>query len=130
MKKYIHYGSGKFNLKEFKSIENRVYFNKSKGGLWACNVNSEYDWKDFVTENEMGVDVSKSFYFELKPDSRILKLHSKDDFYRMADEYAIRYDLLSNMHTCFNFGRLACDYDAIEYRVKELYNELYGWDNQ
>ena len=128
MGKYIHYGSDKFDIAKFKDVENRVCFNKPKGGLWACNVDSDYDWKDFVTENDIGVDVSKSFCFELKPDARILSLHSKDDFYKMSDEYALKYDILLNMISCFDFERIAKDYDAIDYRVKELYDELYGWD--
>ena len=128
MKKYIHYGSNKFDKDKVKSIENRQYFNKPRGGLWACSVDSDYDWKDFVTENDMGFDVSESFCFELKPDSRILKLHSKDDFYKMADEYCIKCDILLSMLACFDFERIATDYDVIDYRVRELYHELYGWD--
>lgn len=128
MSRYIHYGSAKFDLEKFKSIKNREYFNKPIGGLWACSVDSEYDWKDFVTENNMGLNVSESFCFEIKPDARILRLHSKADFYRMADKYSINCGILLSMLACFDFERIANDYDAIDYKVKELYDELYVWD--
>ena len=47
MKKYIHYGSAKFDKSKFKCIENIQFFNKPNGGLWACEVGTKFGWKEF-----------------------------------------------------------------------------------
>lgn len=128
MKKYIHYGSAKFDKSKFKSIENIQFFNKPSGGLWACEVGTKFGWKEFCElENIDWVDLSDSFEFELKPEARVLRLHNSDDYIEFRSKYAIN-DIGIKLALGYDFERIAKEYDVIDFKVGELYMALCGWD--
>ena len=87
---YIHYGSNKFDINKFKPIENIRFFNKPKGGLWGCESNSKFSWKDFA-KSEMDTDIDTYFKFRIKGSARVLKLHTQEDFNKFHSIYEWRY---------------------------------------
>lgn len=124
---YIHYGSDKFDIKKFKPIENIRFFNKPRGGLWGCESTSKFSWKDFA-KSEMDTDISTYFKFRIKSNAKVLKLHTQDDFNKFHSIYRSSGDTPLKMLVAYDFERVAKDYDVIDFKVKELYYQLYGWD--
>ena len=43
---YIHYGHNKFDIDRFMPIQNKMFYNKPYGGLWASRIDARYGWKD------------------------------------------------------------------------------------
>lgn len=128
MKKYIHYGSAKFDKSKFKGIENIQFFNKPSGGIWACEVGTKFGWKEFCKREGIDwVDLSNSFEFELKLEARVLRLHASDDYIEFRSKYAIN-DIGIKLALGYDFERIAKEYDVIDFKVGELYMALYGWD--
>ena len=128
MKKYIHYGSDKFDKDKFKGIENIQFFNKPNGGLWACEVGTKFGWKEFCELEQLDwVNLSDSFEFELTPEARVLRLHTLDDYIEFRSKYAVN-DIGIKIALGYDFEKIAKEYDVIDFKIGELYMALYGWD--
>lgn len=125
--KYTHYGHDKFEKELFSEIINRKYFSKPYGGLWACAENYEYNWFKWCNDNDFHIDNNKiSFEFEIKPDSKILKIHNSAILDTLPQAFSRMVDIIY-----LDFENLKENYDAIEVLISKdqnLYWSLYGWD--
>jgi len=120
--KYIHFGNDHFNINSFENIRKGGYFNKPFGGFWSSPVNSNYGWKHFCKDHNFG-DLTVSFEFELKEDTKILTIDSLYDLKQICSQFI---DI--------DFASILEDYDAI-YLTEKGFKEthlstpnLYGWD--
>lgn len=122
---YRTYGF-KFDIDKFQDIKNNNSWNKPIGGLWACAVhNNSTPWLEFITENpELMRDTNTYFDFTLKPNAKILKLYDKTDYDNMMDKYAYK----AFFTRCIDFEAISKDFDVIDFKVRNLYFELMGWD--
>lgn len=67
--------------------------------------------------------------FSLKKGTRKFRLHTKEDFQRMCAKYVIEYKEFGYARELIlDFKKMARDYDVIDYKVFDLYWEMYGWD--
>ena len=122
---YIHYGG--YDPAKFDPIQNRKFFNKPLGGLWASTVNSENGWLQW-NESERFAECKDSVVFHMDDDARVLHWRCKEDIVQSpgtqisSEDFAWIYP---------DFERLADEYDAIELHLSdnwELYDDMYGWD--
>ena len=122
--KYIHYGNSKFIPDLFIPIKNEPFRNKPRGGLWACNAETD-DWSVWCHYEDVFLDcLQESFTFKLKPDTRFLVLNSEETIRNlpqvMKKDYVTYYP---------DFEKISKDYDVIVYECnEETYRALYGWD--
>lgn len=126
---YLSRGIGEFSYEKFKPVKNARYSStKPIGGLWACDVKTD-DWLKRC--RDIGVyfveNLNHKFTFTLSGNARILKLHTKKDLEKVK-KYRIQNDLIPISWWVLNFEKLSEDYDVIDYKVKDLYVELYEWD--
>ena len=134
--KYIHYGCNHFDINKFLPIVNQDHdWTKPKqGGLWASQVDTEYDWKQWCISEDFHIDrLNTYFTFELTPDARICHLRTCYDLKKLPELQPI---VVSSYYK-IDFENAMKTYDAIqlhlseqpEYDYKEdLYFKLYGWD--
>jgi len=126
MKKYIHYGHNIFDKNKFEEIQNDNFV-KPEGGLWACDINAEYSWKNW-NDKEKFVDCNEdnSFVFTIKDNARTLLIENSEQLKVLPQlKSTTRFNIF------LDFEKLAKDYDAIEVLAgtgKGLYMALYGWD--
>lgn len=124
---YIHYGHQQFDSSLFTEIKN-CNFVKPNGGLWASNVNAEYGWKDWCTENDFReCNEENSFKFKLKSGTKVLKIDSKN-ILKELPTVNIPYNF---SWVNLDFEEIKKSYDAIEVLISNddgLYYDLYGWD--
>lgn len=133
---YIHYGHRQFEKSKFVKTENRPYFCKPYGGLWASPVNAKFGWKEWCqTNDDAELEEENSFRFTLAAGAKVWHIWSTDDAKRMPQQE----DKLGTNMLCPDFERLVADgYDAVELHLSEekgehgltdgLYFLLYGWD--
>lgn len=89
-KKYIHYGSDKFDPDRFEDISNWEDYHTCKshlglwsapkphGGLWAAPINPKdsWGWKEWCETNEFHTErLAKSFEFTLTDNAKVLYLN-------------------------------------------------------
>jgi hypothetical protein len=126
--KCIHYGHDKFDINEFKPIENCNWI-KPKGGLWASPIDSKYGWKDWCEEENYG-NLSYNFIFTF--DGKVLIIDSLKDLKSKIPFISVEsYKYLLYI----DFEKLSKEYDAIlltekgqkETRFTQPEN-LHGWD--
>lgn len=122
---YRTYGF-KFDITKFKDIKNNGGWNKPIGGLWSCKlINNRTPWLDFIKENpELMRDTNTYFDFNIKDNARILKLHTTKDYDNMMAKYSYEAFFKKNI----DFEAIAKDFDMIDFKVRNLYFELMGWD--
>lgn len=115
-----------FDINKFKDIQNNGGWNKPIGGLWSCKlINNITPWLDFITENpELMRDTNTYFDFNIKDNARILKLYDTEDYDNMMAKYS--YEDFFNKN--IDFEAIAKDFDMIDFKVRNLYFELMGWD--
>lgn len=126
-KKYIHYGSSKFDINKFNHINYKDVFPirtiKPYGGLWASPVDSSWNWYDWCICNDFNLKaLNEYFKFELKNDAKVLYVNSIDDIKK--------YYINTYGHNYIDFEYILFDhYDAMEVTMNsETYHALYGWD--
>lgn len=127
---YIHYGDDRFIPEKFKTVENRPYFTKPYGGLWASPVDAKYGWKDWCAETDFAeCKAENSFTFTLCDSANVIHIKSVADLQilpQQNNERRLAFDY------CLDFEEmLRKGIDAVELHLsedKELYFELYGWD--
>ena len=124
---YIHYGHTKFDPMLFVDIKNEMFV-KPKGGLWASDINAEYGWKDWCTDEEFrDCQIENSFKFKLKEGSKVLTIDNAEMLSGLPQQESI-YRFLS---VFLDFEKIKEEYDAIEVFISsdhQLYYDLYGWD--
>lgn len=127
MKTYIHYGQKNFDRNLFAPIENKPYFTKPSGGLWASRTDAKYSWKDWCENNDfVECEKDSSFTFTLKDSARVLEVNSVKDLKKAPK---LKGD--GEIYTMIDFEKLSESYDAIEVNISSdhnLYFTLYGWD--
>lgn len=127
MKTYIHYGQKNFDRNLFAPIENKPYFTKPSGGLWASRTDAKYGWKDWCINNDFAeCRKDNSFTFTLKDGAKVLEVNSVKDLEKVPK---IKND--GEIYTMIDFEKLSESYDAIEVNISSdhnLYFTLYGWD--
>lgn len=70
--------------------------NKPFGGLWASRRGAGYSWRQWCYDEEYRTELlSASTCFKLKPDSRILRLASDEDYGRAYANWGLRGDALN-----------------------------------
>ena len=138
-KKYIHYGSSKFDINRFRKPKNYIeMWNKPDPHtcLWASPIDSENGWLQWSLDNLFRTDeLESSFIFELTPDSKVLNIRNDDELQKAIDSGMLktRTDLPGFLQDDYymDFEQLAKDgYDAIEVHIysNRIYFGLYGWD--
>lgn len=125
---YIHYGDDQFRRPD--PIENIMFRNKPKGGLWASRKDCIFGWKDWCEGEEFRLDTfSQSFEFKLKDGAKVLllsELDQLDDLPKLDNGYN-KNDQWTECN--LNFEKLKRDWDAIELTNSyKFYWALYGWD--
>ena len=131
--KYIHYGHDYFDIENFDKISNNLLWTtKPKGGFWACQLDSEDNWKNWCLKNEdKEVDLNKYFIFSLREDSRVLIIDNCDKLQDLPKTNFGNDVIKRKVCTELDFEQLSKEYDAIEVFISKdhnLYFELYGWD--
>lgn len=143
---YIHYGTPHFNIKSWVKPTNsdRCGGIKPNGGLWASPVDPPFlGWKEWCEDNNYRLSSFDFWFtFELKTDSKILRIHSLEDLYKYRQYYSVSelypessvtselesYQRLEVQNILFD-KIIADGYDAIEvYQSEGIYWALYGWD--
>ena len=130
-KKYIHWGSCKFERTWFCPVKNRGCLTKPSGGLWASPVDAEYGWYDWCSdENFRSYDEDDCFKFTLRSGAKVLMIDNKDvleDLPKYKDP-----DFSHDLWVSLDFEELMRQgYDAVEVNLSAchgLYWSLYGWD--
>lgn len=82
---FIHYGHSNYDPKLFTSINNKNSpRNKPGGGLWACDVKTNFGWKEWCLAEEFypkdSPKLNDYFTFKLKKGARVLQLITPEDF--------------------------------------------------
>lgn len=138
MKKYIHYGSTKFEPEKFEPIQNRLFV-KPTGGFWASPIETEWGWKDWCeAENYEECEKENSFTFTLSENANVLHLHNVEDLdslpkLKLPEPLkSLSKGILGMVYLDFE-KILKSGYDAIEihledFSLESLYGKLYGWD--
>ena len=121
MKKYVHYGSSKFDPKVFKEIQNTGWI-KPRGGLWGSPINSSWGWKDWCKTEEFELEsLEDSFVFSLKSNARILVIKNKEDVSLLP--------MSGGLYPSIDYESLKEEYDAIVFLSPAIYaRQLYGID--
>ena len=130
MKKYIHYGSTKFEPETFNPIQNRLFV-KPTGGFWASPIETEWGWKDWCeAENYEECEKENSFTFTLSENANVLYLNNVEDLDSLPK--FLNNSIMGIVYLDFE-KILESGYDAIEihleaFSLEGLYGKLYGWD--
>ena len=102
-----------------------------KGGLWASDVEAEYNWKDWCEEEEFRDCKEKdSFSFVLSDNAKVLYINSVDDL-KLLPKADDKFGINFSSWILLDFEKLAETYDAVEVSISsdfDLYYQLYGWD--
>lgn len=134
---YIHYGSDSFDINRFihpHNVDYKFFTNKPIGGLWASPLNGEENgWIDWCQANdyEPKNGFSESFIFELKPDSKVLRLETPEDI-KYGERLGVIFE--SEPHNLWGYGidfetLMKLRYVAVEAFLNPfIYMTLYGWD--
>ena len=139
---FIHYGSNVFDKNKFQPIKNEKYggIGKPFGGLWACDINTEYGWKELCKDifPDEPSRTAECFQFQLKDNAKILHLQTPVDFdflpiklsefkeERKHNPYMSELDKFRfvNWEAIRDIG-----IDAIEYiRTSYGHDVFYSWD--
>ena len=133
---YTHYGHKSFDTSAFEPIRNMPMSTKPFGGLWASANDAEFGWKKRIDDNN-------KIQFKLKPEARILELHSIEDARQMQEKYMtselsrkaervlLNLDFIHLPLNTLDFEAIAQDYDAIEFFSSddaELYRAMSPYD--
>ena len=127
-KVYIHYGSDMYDPGRMRE-KPWPFKDKPTYGLWGCDINEPYGWKEWSEDNDFHTDrLSKSFKFKLRENTRLLEVHKIKDIckYTYYDDYLESW--------CLNFQELSKDFDALELFIDDDYNRLHyssifwSWD--
>lgn len=128
---YIHYGSDRFRLKQFRPIINMAHRNKPDGGLWASAVDAEYGWKQWNEDtNRVECRDECAFRFTLADDANVYRINSVDDV-RMMPRQGDFMHLDGDRVIPDFYGMKSAGVDVIEFNLSNdwhLYDALYGWD--
>lgn len=132
MPKYIHYGSPKFDPKQFKQVKNceRPFVKPYSGGLWGSPIDSENGWKDWCEGECYELDrLKQSFTFDLSPKAKILEIKGMEDIKAAVKSGLMKKTGLFTDTFAPDFEKIAEKYDAILfYENGETHYPLYGWD--
>lgn len=136
---YIHYGSTSFDPAKGFPIQNRDYWVKPKGGLWASRIDASYGWKAWCERKEFcECDPSNAFRFIIKNGYEIYTISTIKQLHALLQINSSRryFNLLGyciDFEACLKLGIDAIElcWYGDEYKDisdGDLYNELYGWD--
>ena len=130
MNTYIHYGCNAFDINKFTTPQNRKYFNKPFGGLWASRIDAEYGWKQWCEKEDFyECSEDNSFLFTISDNANILYINCVNDVDKLPDQ---KIDLSLTCIKTVDFEQLVANgIDAIEFNISndwDLYMALYGWD--
>lgn len=130
MNTYIHYGCNAFDINKFATPQNRKYFNKPFGGLWASKIDAEYGWKQWCEKEDFyKCSENNSFLFTISDNANILYINCVNDVDKLPDQ---KIDLSLTCIKTVDFEQLVANgIDAIEFNISNdwnLYMALYGWD--
>lgn len=124
---YVHFGARYFDPLKFVWVQNLPHRNKPEGGLWASSTHANYGWYEWSHDNDdFGhCRFTNAFVFELKPETRILKLKTVEDVKNAAK---IGHSTVSCGMICLDFEAISEQYDVIDFSVAQLYMTMWGWD--
>jgi hypothetical protein len=135
--KLVHYGTSYIDLSLIEEIKNKLFSNKPEGGLWCSPIESKNEWKDFLIGEDWRTEtLEKSVIFELKPNSKILKIDSYKDLKKQVSIFEKKiYPEHSYLRGFLDYEKLTLEYDAIfltangQYDTRMAFDtNLYGWD--
>jgi len=125
---FIHHGSECFLPNVYRHIENRAYFSKPDGGLWASRTDAVFGWQEWCQEEDFQLyKLKKWFLFDVTPEARILTIENTSQLDPLPEVNP--FPLAGIVH--LDFEELSRTWDAIEVLIskdEKLYFALYGWD--
>ena len=129
-KRYTHYGHSSFDKASFHEVKNQIGIPKPSGGLWASPDDTDFGWKEWVSESNLDTNIDTSFSFTLKEDANVLVI---DDITKLEDlpKTDSGLPLPIDIWTFLDYEKLAGIYDAIEVCITKdnrLHKQLYTWD--
>ena len=124
----IVYGCGdRYNPRKFKSIKNNQFV-KPNGGLWACPIGINWDWKEWCKSEDFRIE-SLEESFKIKFIGNLFVIDQVEDLISLLREEARHRLGYPNFETILSSG-----IDAI-YLTERGQEEtrfsdpsLYGWD--
>lgn len=137
--KYVTYLRNDFDANYFFSLPslkvNRIN-KKPVDALWGSLLDEPddyYSWRLWATSEDFYdrpmSQLSKVVY-HLKDSARIYQMYTKKDFQRLRDKFPARLDNYFGLDEdkLIDWQKVAEYYDVIDFRVRNLYWELYTWD--
>ena len=151
MKRYIHYGSSKFDPNRFKGFDqgkwNDFYSGINKPGhgvgLWGSPAAGSYiSWREWCENEDFYTDkLKESFMFSVRPKAKILKVRCLKDIKpymtsrsTMFPEEYIKQCCWIELSPIIDFKKLSKEYNGMELiHSRKTYCELhdsyfYTWD--
>lgn len=131
---YIHYGDKEFKEKLFMPINNKDFFVKPLGGLWASRDNARYGWIKWCKDEKFNLNKyseNNYFKFRLKDNSKVLIISNRNQLKKLPQINMKEKFGFNLSWTTLDFSKIAEEYDAMEVLISEdrqLYWDLYGWD--
>lgn len=137
LKRYETYLKERFNKEYFymqpKTIETNPVNSKPMNAIWGSSANptaDEFTWTQWCTQEDFyDYPPQTQVIWHLKRGTRVFQLHTEQD----AQEMLAKYGMPSNPTSPYlpkkvNFEKMSKDYDAIDFKVQQLYWTMYGWD--
>ena len=117
MSTYIHYGHNSFDVNKFIAPQNRRFFNKPIGGLWASKTDTKYGWKQWCEQEDFcKCSEDNSFLFTIFDSANILYINCVDDVKKLPDQ---KIDISLTTIKTVDFEQLIANgIDAIDFNFK------------
>jgi len=125
MKRYIHYGSDKFDPERFMPVDDSYFDNYNPimdinkphhgVGLWASPVSCYISWKEWCENEDFHTERLQShFEFTLKPEAKVLTIKCLNDIEPYTNTIAaLKSHDYKGIITPWDYKRLAIDFKAI-----------------
>ena len=109
-------------------------WNKNIGGLWACPIESNLNWKEYCKSHpDLNVSNTNAFYFTLKPEANIYSIDTIEDLEKISTERYQYWKDQSDFVRRIDFDKLiGGGYDGIyvsEDAVKNLTGQIESTKN-
>ena len=146
---YIHYGSDHFYPEFFSPVRNGGWKPKpaDRTGLWGSRVDDEFGWESWCRRNRFKTDSLDTYFKFTLPEAHILTLTDPSQLidlpklhpWKPKEPPKVEYGQLPTLeqleewflpNQCYlDFERLAEEYDAVELRNSDAFNDaLATWD--
>ena len=105
-----------FDGSKFKSVKNKMGFNKPNFGFWGCQYTEgqETAWEQWCsTEMPEWLENKEKFDFTLAENARVLTIDSLEDMKAVAKDYTKVFIPGMDLMNCIDWETLSTVYDAV-----------------